>query len=173
MTLYPKTQALEGRIAIFTRVISIILMLAGFGTVLSQLAQISPFLESYPGWTLTSSNVQTLILGIVLLGLGNSQAIKKLVHFSVFSGRETMKRFLLVFPMFATIILILLKFQLGDGREYKAIMDEGGFIEYGTVVTYYLAAGFAIAIGRRFFQLRQKILGWGYYLYSAFFILSP
>jgi len=51
MTLYPKTKALEGRITIFSRVISIMFMLFGIGAAIAQLAKISPFLESYPGWT--------------------------------------------------------------------------------------------------------------------------
>jgi hypothetical protein len=170
MTLYPKTKALEGRITIFSRVISIMFMLFGIGAAIAQLAKISPFLESYPGWTWNLSNISALILGILLFLLGKSQAIKRLVHFSLFSGRETMKRFLLVFPIFATIILLLLKFRLGDSRSYRMILDEGGFIEYGTVIAYFLAGGFSIPIGRSFFRLRRKVLGWGYYLYSAFFI---
>ena len=170
MTLYPQTKALEGRITIFTRVISTLFVLAGLGAVISQLAQISPFLESYPGWTLNSSNIQTLMVGGLLLTLGNSKTMKKLVHFSLLPGREKMKRFLLVSPLLFTILWMLITLRLGDSSDYRMILDEGGFIEYGTVVAYYLAAGFAIPIGRYFFRLGQKVLGWGYYLYSAFFI---
>lgn len=128
MTLYPKTQTLERRITIFSRVISIMFMLFGIGAAIAQLAKISPFLESYPGWTWNLSNISALMLGILLFLLGKSQAIKKLVHFSLFSGRERMKRFLLVLPICATIILLMLKFRLGESRSYRMILDEGGFI---------------------------------------------
>lgn len=146
------------------------LLLLGLAAVVSQLAQISPLLESYPGWTLNSSNIQALALGGVLLTIGRTKVIKKLVHFSLFSGQEVMKRFLFAFPFFATLILALIKLRLGNSSDYRVILGEGGFIEYGTVIAYYLAAGFAIPIGRYFFQLGQKGLAWGYYLYSAFFI---
>jgi len=88
MTLYPKTKALEGRITIFSRVISIMFMLFGIGAAIAQLAKISPFLESYPGWTWNLSNISALILGILLFLLGKSQGIKRLVIFPCFPGEK-------------------------------------------------------------------------------------
>lgn len=168
--LQGQTRVLQRRMNTFARVIRFTLMVVGIGAIISQLAQISPFLESYPGWTLSYSNMKTLILGIIFFFLGKSRAVENLVYFSLFSGREKMKRFLFILPFFATIILIIAKIRLGDSRSYRMILDEGGFIEYGTVIAYYLATGFSIPIGRLFFQLHQKVLGLGYYLYGAFFL---
>jgi hypothetical protein len=170
MTFYPETKILRRRITTLSRVLSTMFMLIGVGAIVSQLAQISPFLEHYPGWTLNSSNIIALAIGVLLFLVGKSRAVKNLVRFSIFAGKARMKYVLLALPVFATIVLLILKIRLGDSRSYLMILDEGGFIEYGTVIAYCLAGGFAIAIGRYFFQLGQNFLGWVYYLYSAFFI---
>ena len=167
MTTYPSTKFLEKRINIFAKVISIFLRLVGAAVAVAQILQISPFLPSHPGWTFTLSNILALIIGILLLILGKGKAIKKVVHYSLFSGREKMKRLIFSLPISAMLIIITLQSILdSESSAYEMINAEGGFIESGTSIAYLFAFAFAIPIANYFINRGQKLFGIFYYIFS-------
>ncbi len=168
MTAYPSSKFLEKRINIFAKVISIFLRLIGAAVAVVQILQISPFLPSHPGWTLTLSNILTLIIGILLLILGKGKAIKKVVHYSLFSGREKMKRLIFSLPISAILIIITLQSILdSESSAYEIMNSEGGIIESGTSIAYLLAFVLAIPVGNYFMNRGQKLFGILYYIFSV------
>ncbi|NEP13674.1 MAG: hypothetical protein F6K14_26435 [Symploca sp. SIO2C1] len=163
---------LEKRIATFSKVISLIFMIFGVGAAVAQILKISPLLESYPGWDWNLSNILALILGIVLFIVGKRTTVTKAVYYSLFSRKETMKRFLFSLPISATLlVIVIVKLILGkDNPSYIKIMGEGGFVEYGTAIAYILAFSFSVPIANYFLKRGQKQLSIFYYLLSIFLI---
>jgi hypothetical protein len=148
-------------------------MIFGVGAVLSQILKISPWLASDSAWNLNFSHIVASIVGIILFLIGKGTAVQKIVYYSLFSGRERMKRFIFFLPITVTLfILVILKSILGyDNPSYERIMGEGGFVEYGTTIAYVLAFAFSIPIGKFFIRQGSKKLGFFYYLLAIFFIL--
>ena len=162
-----KKYTFQYRLNFFSRVMSIILMVLGIAIVVSQTVKILPLLEKYPGWTWTGGNVTALIIGIVILFLGKKSTIKKLVHYSCFSGRAKMERLIFSLPILLMLLILTIKVILGhDSREYIMMNTEGGLIEYGTSLAYILAFAFSIPIAKYFLNQKQKWWGILYYLFA-------
>jgi hypothetical protein len=156
----------------FTQVIRAVLMIFGVGAVISQLLKISPFLASDSEWNLNFSQIAAFLLGIVLFLVGKGKSVQKVLHYSLFSGRERMKRFIFCLPISLTLlVVVVLKLLLGyENSSYERMMGEGGFVEYGTTLNYILAFAFSIPIGNLFIKQNNKILGIVYYLLAIFFL---
>jgi hypothetical protein len=156
----------------FTQIIRAVLMIFGVGAVISQLLKISPFLTSDSEWNLNFSQIAASLLGIVLFSVGKGKSVRKVLHYSLFYGRERMKRFLVSLPISLTLlVVVVLKLILGhENSSYERMMGEGGFVEYGTTLTYILAFAFSLPIGNLFIKQNNKILGIVYYLLAIFFL---
>ena len=158
---------IQKRLNFFSRVMGIILMILSIAIVVTQTVKILPLLEEYPGWTWTWGNITALIIGIILFLLGKKQTIKKLVHYSCFSGREKMKRLIFSLPISLMLLIMTMKVILGhDSREYIMMNTEGGLIEYGTSLAYILAFVFSIPIANYFLNQKRKWWGILYYLFA-------
>ncbi len=156
---------IEKRLNIFSQVISIIFMFLGTVVALAQIVKISPLLESYPGWTWTWGHIAALIVGIILLVLGKGKVIKRVVRYSLFSGREKMKRLIFSLPFSAMLLIISAKVIWGhDSDDYIMMNTEGGLIEYGTSIAYILAFAFSVPVANYFLKQELKIWGILYYL---------
>ena len=158
---------LEKRLKIFSRVISITFIALGIVIALTQILKISPLLESYPGWTWDWEKITALIIGIILFILGKTGAIKKVVHYSLFSGRKKIKRLIFSLPFSMMLFIIIAKVILGhDSREYRLMNSEGSLIEYGTSIAYILAFAFSVPVANYFVRQKLKIWGVVYYLFT-------
>ncbi|MCU0532792.1 MAG: hypothetical protein MUD14_02715 [Hydrococcus sp. Prado102] len=171
MTSYTN-KTLTKRIERFTQVIRAVLMIFGVGAIVSQLLKIFPSLASESEWNLNFSQIAALLLGIVLFLVGKGTIVQKVLRYSLYSGRERMKRFIFSLPISLTLlVVVVLKLILGyENPSYERMMGEGGFVEYGTTLTYILAFAFSLPIGNYFIRQKQKILGIIYYLLAAFFL---
>ncbi len=157
----------EKRLNLFSKVISIILMLFGAAAALTQILKISPLLESYPGWTWNWSNITVLIIGIILFLLGKGTTLKRFVRYSLFSGREKMKRLIFSVPFSAMLLIISAKVILGhNSHDYRMINSEGGLIEYGTSIAYILAFVFSVPVANDILKQERKIWGILYYIFA-------
>ena len=162
---------IQKRINIFSKVISIILMLLGLIAFIAQTVKILPLLESYPGWTWTTGNIVGLIIGITLFWLGKGTKVKRIVHYCLYSGREKMKRLIFTIPI--SIFLFIVAFKLISGHDSKAyimINTEGGLIEYGTSIAYILAFAFALPVANSWWRQNHKIWALFYYLFAFAFL---
>ncbi len=146
MSLYPQTQALEGRITIFTRVISIMFMLFGIGAAIAQLAKISPFLESYPGWTWNLSKGEGIIgisficlLGIIFWYRSHRQKQQGGYHYLTYLVPSW---FLAIFFSLALVIYVILEYTDGLGfvisrdQEFAELLLSLGFLFF-VIVNYF------------------------------------
>jgi hypothetical protein len=159
MTSYTN-KILAKRIKRLTQVIRAVLMIFGVGAVVSQILKIFPSLASDSEWNLNFSQIAASILGIVLFLVGKGTIVQKVLRYSLFSGRERMKRLIFSFPISLTLlVVVVLKLILGyDNPSYERIMGEGGFVEYGTTITYVLAFAFSLPIGNYFIKQKQNFL---------------
>ena len=158
----------EKYLNIFSQVISTIFMVLGTVVALVQSLKISPLLASYPGWTWTWGNIAALIMGIILFVLGKEKAIKRVVRYSLFSGREKMKRLIFSLPFLAMLLIISAKVILGhDSRDYIMMNTEGGLIEYSTSIAYILAFAFSVPVANYFLKQERKMWGILYYLFAV------
>ena len=142
-------------------------MVFGTAVVLAQTVKILPLLEQYPGWTWTWGNITALVIGGILFWLGKGKAIKRVVRYAVFSGREKMKRLIVSLPIAIMLLIMTLKTILGhDSREYIMMNTEGGLIEYGTSLAYIIAFAFSVPIANYLLKSEPKIWGIFYYLFA-------
>ncbi|NJK49632.1 hypothetical protein HC931_17080 [Candidatus Gracilibacteria bacterium] len=171
MISYPN-KILAKRSERFTQVIRIVLTIFGIGAVVSQLLKIFPWLWSDSEWDLNFSQIAASILGIVLFLIGKGTTVQKVLHYSLFSGKERMKRLLFSLPISLTLlVVVILKLILGyENSSYERMMGEGGFVEYGTTLTYILAFAFSLPIGNYFIKQKQNLLGVIYYLLAILFL---
>lgn len=158
---------IQKRIEIFSKVISVILMLLGIIAFTAQTIKILPLLESYPGWTWTVGNIVGLIIGIALFLLGKGITVKRIVNYCLFSGREKMKRLIFTVPISMFLFIMAFKVIFGhDSQSYIMINTEGGLIEYGTSIAYILAFAFSIPVANALLKQNQKVWGIFYYLFA-------
>lgn len=161
----------DRRLVIVSRCLGIVTMIIGLGAIISQLAKMSPFLESYPGWDCDWGNIITIAIGGVLVFISSGKRMKIFLKKSLLLHPEKTQKILSNFPWVVAVLVVILKLTIGQTKSYRAILDEGGLIEYSTCIAYFLAAVFAYLIARHFRQNRQKILGYGYLFYSSFFLI--
>ncbi len=160
-------QFIEKRIDFLSKVISVIFMLLGVVLIIAQTVKILPLLEQYPGWTWTWGNITALIIGIIIFLSGKGKTIAKVVRYSCFSGREKMKRLIFSLPFSIMLIILTMKVILGhDSRDYIMMNTEGGLIEYGTSLAYFLAFAFSVPIANYFLKRKQKVWGIVYYIFA-------
>lgn len=163
----PARSLLERRMALCSRITRGILLLFGVGAVVAQVAKIFPtFVDS--GWDINLSNVTALAIGLVLLALGQSKAINTGIRAALGKHRLRTQRILFSLPFCLSLLVIILKLFLGATKPYKLLMGEGSFVEYGTVLAYFVACGFALPIATGFRKQSQWLLSGLYGLFSAF-----
>ena len=163
----PARSLLERRMALCSRITRGILLLFGVGAVVAQLAKIFPtFVDS--GWDINLSNLAALAVGLVLLGLGLGQAMTTGIRAALGQHRLRAQRILFSLPFALSLLVIVLKLALGATKPYKLLMGEGSFVEYGTVLAYFVACGFALPVANGFRKQSQWLLSSLYGLFSAF-----
>lgn len=169
----PPKDLLEQRLQNSFVLIKSIAILFGLGAIISQLLQISPLLESYPGWNITWGQIAMIIVGCVFLWLGLHKQLKNRLSNWIITHKPKTKQKILLVPFIFLVILAILKITLGNTNEYTQIYSEGGLFEYGTVFAFFIATGIGILIARYFFQKRQFFLGGAYCFYSfCFFVVG-
>ncbi|QCS48238.1 hypothetical protein FEK30_01625 [Picosynechococcus sp. PCC 11901] len=164
---------LEQRLQNVFVLIKSISILFGLGAIISQLLQISPLLESYPGWNITWGQGATILVGCVFLWFGLHKHLKnRLSNWIIIRKHKTKQKILLV-PFVFVAVVVILKVALGNTDDYIEIYSEGGLFEYGTVFAFFIATGIGILIARCFFQKKQFFLGGAYCFYSfCFFVVG-
>ena len=162
-----KSVFLERRIKIFSQIISVGFQLLGIILALVQIVKILPLLENYPGWTFTFGNIIALFLGVIIFYVSDKHKIKKIIYYAMFSQPEKMKFFLFSLPFLLMLLIINLKIILGhDSRQYIMLNTEGGLIEYGTSLFYFLGFAFSLPVAKYLIKSQPKIWGTIYYLFA-------
>ncbi len=165
MLIAPLNCSLNRRIIFFSHIVGIFLKLGGLTLAIVQI--IKSFGE---GWT--TSNIQTLLLGIVLVVLGLKAILVNLVSRIILSRRaKIIKICLFIFPLIFTVLLLYVKWKLGyESQSWQRINSEGGLVEYGTSIAYILTSIFTYQIGKTFWSENDKFLGFIYFFMMGLFL---
>ena len=153
---------LEQRINFLVKVLAITLKLFGAGIVLSQIGK--AFLEGYNNYLGIG-----MAIGLLLLGLGQTRILKKILENGLFYQRSLLKTWVFVLPIILSGAVVLLRSNI-TYDSWKRISSEGGLFEYGTSLAYILAFVFALPVARYFYQTKQKRLGFFYYFMAGCFL---
>jgi hypothetical protein len=164
---------LTKRINRLSKAIAVILRLFGIGAIVAQVLKILPWFAEDAAWQINFSQIAAYIVGLLFLLLAQGKTLEKIINYSLFAGRQQMKRLVFGLPILLTLLMLFgLKFTLGyDNLSYQRMLSEGSLIEYGTSLTYLLAFGFSLAVAKYFRENKQKRLGFIYYLLAAFFVV--
>jgi hypothetical protein len=168
-----QNQLITKRINRLSKAIAVILRLFGIGAIVAQISKVLPWFADNTAWEINLSQIVASVVGLLFLLLAQGKTIEKVINYSLFSGRQQIKRLVFGFPIIFTLLIVfLLKFILGyNNLSYQRMMSEGSFIEYGTTLAYLLAFGFSVAVAKYFIKTKQKKLGFIYYLLAAFFFV--
>ena len=164
MTAIQPAEILRKRTSFFSRTVSSILLLFGIVAIAVQIVKY--FLEGE--WTFSLGLAS--LFGVVLILLGRNKIWKNITNYYVSVNRKRAKLTAFFSPVFLVALTILL-WATSDSGSWKQMNTEGGFIEYGTGLAYILAVIFAVPVAKYFIKLDRRLLGYYYYLLSAFSLL--
>ena len=152
---------LNRQINFFTKVIGTTLLVFGVISAIAQVAKLFLVAEE------KATTILALFLSILFIILGTNKILTRLVKLAL-HYRFVTKLFIFCLPIIFSISFILLRVIMGY-ETWRSMNTEGGFIEYGTSLAFLLAAIFAFPIGKYFFAIEQKLMGYLYYFISAGF----
>lgn len=158
---YQHNTYLEQRLNFFVKLIGTTLILFGIATILVQVVKF--FLEGEGNYGLLFG----IVIGAIFIFLGRNQTMEKLITKIIFAKKRTLKLGIFLIPVALNLSVTMIIFIVGV-QSWKKMDTEGGIIEYATSLAYFLSFIFALPIGKLFFQKRQKLLGFYYYLLAGF-----
>ena len=109
--------------------------------------------------------ILALFFSILLFLLGTKTVLSKIINFAL-THRTITKLIIFCSPIVLSCLFIFLRLSMGL-KAWRKMNTEGGFIEYGTSLTFLLSAIFAFSVARFFMTRKNKFLGYFYYFISA------
>ena len=151
------------QIDFFQKIVGTTLIIVGLVSAIAQ--TIKFFLEPEAIHT----TALAFVFSICLIILGTKKVLRPLVKLAL-THRTTTKIAIFASAFILCSIFVLLRISLGY-QTWRSFNTEGGFIEYGTSLAFLLGAIFAFPTAKYLLGIREKRLGYFYYLLTAGFFL--
>ena len=130
-----------------------------------------PFLPSYPGWSVTWTNIVTIAIGVALLLLGKYLKTERCIAATMSRNEQRIKSYIAISPLFILLAIVLAKATIGQTPAYRNMLDEGGFVEYLTAISLFAASLIAGLTARQFWRRHDTVLSCIMLFYAAFLLV--
>lgn len=148
----------DRRVDFFTRLVKGVLVLAGAILTITQVVQMILDGQSLSLWL-------GLVAGTGMTWFGWKAHLRSTIKRVVLRHSFSDKWLVWSIPLVVIASIVTLRYVVGR-ETFRGINEEGGVIEYGTCIAFFLAAVFAVPVAKQLWRQGNRVLGGAYGLFT-------